>query len=119
MMIETIIKKVVNFFSDGLKQLVIHNKFCLNVGEGIKEAIKQAKVPRFYGGPDLANKIMIVFTDGWSNKGPDPEQQSQAAIAAGFAIFSVSVVVRRRKVEEIKEMKKRKSLQVSTTFCVF
>ncbi|RCN50471.1 hypothetical protein ANCCAN_03495 [Ancylostoma caninum] len=33
---------------------------------------------------------MIVFTDGWSNKGPDPEQEARNAIAQGFELYSVS-----------------------------
>jgi len=39
-------------------------------GQGIREAAKQANVPRAYPLPVPANKIMIVFTDGWQNKGP-------------------------------------------------
>jgi hypothetical protein len=40
-----------------------------NLGQGIHEAAKQAEVGRG-ARPGLANKIMIVFTDGWQNKGP-------------------------------------------------
>lgn len=38
-------------------------------GQGIHEAAKQAEVSKG-ARPGLANKIMIVFTDGWQNKGP-------------------------------------------------
>lgn len=43
--------------------------------------------------PKLANKIMVVFTDGWNNKGPEPEEQAKAAQAAGFRILSVGILV--------------------------
>jgi len=40
-----------------------------NLGQGIHEGAKQADVHKG-GRPGLANKIMIIFTDGWQNKGP-------------------------------------------------
>lgn len=40
-----------------------------------------------------ANKIMIVFTDGWNNKGPDPEKMSKEAQKLGFEVFSVGIIV--------------------------
>lgn len=36
---------------------------------------------------------MIVFTDGWSNKGPEPEEMARDAIAQGFELYSVSYTV--------------------------
>lgn len=33
---------------------------------------------------------MVVFTDGWVNKGPDPEQMAREAQGQEFEIFSVS-----------------------------
>lgn len=62
------------------------------LGQGIKEATKQAD-PDQGARPGVANKIMVVFTDGWNNKGPDPETEAKAAIAAGFQVLSVSVIV--------------------------
>ncbi len=38
---------------------------------------------------EIAPRFMVVFTDGWSNKGPDPEAMAKEAKAAGFEIFSV------------------------------
>ncbi|VDK45581.1 unnamed protein product [Gongylonema pulchrum] len=32
---------------------------------------------------------MLVFTDGWSNKGPDPEEMSRNAKNAGFTVYTV------------------------------
>jgi predicted ATP-grasp superfamily ATP-dependent carboligase len=32
---------------------------------------------------------MVVFTDGWSNKGPDPETVSNVAKRQGVEIYSV------------------------------
>jgi len=62
------------------------------LGQGIKEATKQAD-PDQGARPGVANKIMVVFTDGWNNKGPDPEQEAREAMAAGFQLLSVSVIV--------------------------
>jgi Mg-chelatase subunit ChlD len=62
------------------------------VGEGIKEGAKQAD-PARGARPNLANKIMVVFTDGWNNKGSDPGQEAAAARAAGFRILTVGVTV--------------------------
>ncbi|KAE9554557.1 hypothetical protein FO519_002196 [Halicephalobus sp. NKZ332] len=61
------------------------------IGEGIKEATKQAE--ESHGArPKLANKIMVVFTDGWSNKGSDPEAASKQATALGFQVYPVGFV---------------------------
>jgi hypothetical protein len=37
----------------------------------------------------LAKQVMVVFTDGWSNRGPEPEPMAKAARAAGFELYSV------------------------------
>lgn len=58
----------------------------------MKEATKQADIARG-ARPNWANKIMLIFTDGWSNKGPDPETEARAAEAAGFRLLSISVKV--------------------------
>lgn len=63
-----------------------------NTGDGIREAIKQAE-PERGARPGVANKIMLVFTDGWNNKGIDPVEEAKVAIAAGFRLLSISVVV--------------------------
>lgn len=62
------------------------------LGQGIIEATKQAD-PDQGARPDVANKIMVVFTDGWNNNGPEPEEAAKEAMAAGFQILSVSVIV--------------------------
>lgn len=62
------------------------------LGEGIKEAVKQSDIARG-ARPNLANKIMLLFTDGWGNKGPEPEGEARAAEAAGFRLLSVAVIV--------------------------
>ncbi|KHJ96530.1 hypothetical protein OESDEN_03512 [Oesophagostomum dentatum] len=62
-------------------------------GEGIKEATKQSLV-REGARPGIATKVMVVFTDGWSNKGPEPVEMSKAAIAQGFELYSVSFTVK-------------------------
>ncbi len=62
------------------------------IGSGIKEALRQAD-PEQGARPDVANKIMVIFTDGWNNKGPEPEDEAGAAADAGFKIYSVSIVV--------------------------
>lgn len=36
---------------------------------------------------------MVIFTDGWLNKGPDPAQEAKTAIQAGFKLYSVSATV--------------------------
>lgn len=36
---------------------------------------------------------MVVFTDGWSNKGPDPAAMAKEAVAKGFEVYSVSYTV--------------------------
>lgn len=62
------------------------------VGEGIHEGTKQAD--ESHGArPKLANKIMVVFTDGWSNKGPDADVMAKEAISKGFRILVVGYVV--------------------------
>ncbi|VDM67195.1 unnamed protein product [Strongylus vulgaris] len=60
-----------------------------SVSTGIQEATKQIH-EREGARPGIATKVMIVFTDGWSNKGPDPDQMSKLAIAEGFEVYSVS-----------------------------
>jgi hypothetical protein len=68
-------------------------KLTFFLGEGIKEATKQAD-PRHGARPNLANKIMVIFTDGWQNKGSDPGQEAAAARAAGFRVLTVGITVR-------------------------
>jgi hypothetical protein len=64
----------------------------LFIGEGISEAMKQAD--EAHGArPELANKIMVIFTDGWNNKGPEPGDMSKKAQALGFDLYAVGVVV--------------------------
>ncbi|KAK5972563.1 VWFA domain-containing protein [Trichostrongylus colubriformis] len=58
-------------------------------GEAIKEGAKQS-AERQGARPGIATKVMVVFTDGWSNKGPDPEDMAKEAAAMGFEIYSVS-----------------------------
>ncbi|KAK0400083.1 hypothetical protein QR680_003346 [Steinernema hermaphroditum] len=60
------------------------------VGQGIQVGREQIN-ERKGGRPKIATRAMVVFTDGWSNKGPDPEQMSKAAKADGFQIYSVGV----------------------------
>lgn len=38
-----------------------------------------------------AAKIMVVYTDGWNNKGPEPEEMAKQAKAAGFDVYGVGV----------------------------
>lgn len=65
----------------------------LDKGEGIRIATEQQD-ERNGGRPlNIAKKVMIIFTDGWSNKGPDPEKMSKAAKTAGFTIYSVAYEV--------------------------
>uniref|UniRef100_A0A914NYF5 VWFA domain-containing protein n=1 Tax=Meloidogyne incognita TaxID=6306 RepID=A0A914NYF5_MELIC len=59
--------------------------------KAFSEGAKQADVHKG-GRPGLANKIMIIFTDGWQNKGPDPGKEAKLAEALGFKIYSVSVI---------------------------
>lgn len=61
-------------------------------GEGITEAMKQAE-EEHGARPKLANKMMAIFTDGWNNKGPEPDEMSKKAQALGFEIFSIGVKV--------------------------
>lgn len=58
-------------------------------GEGIRLGLEQQD--ESHGGRPLniAKKAMIIFTDGWSNKGPDPEVMSRDAKNAGFTVYSV------------------------------
>ncbi|VDK75935.1 unnamed protein product [Cylicostephanus goldi] len=37
---------------------------------------------------------MIVFTDGWSNKGPPPDEMAKHALDDGFEMYTVSWTVR-------------------------
>ncbi|KAH7718223.1 Protein C18H7.1 [Aphelenchoides avenae] len=60
------------------------------LGSGLEEAIKEADERRG-ARPKLANKIMVVFTDGWVNDGPDPEEPARKAVAAGFRVLSVGI----------------------------
>lgn len=62
------------------------------LGSGLEEAVKQADERRG-ARPKLANKIMVVFTDGWVNDGPDPEGPARRAAAAGFRVLSVGIDV--------------------------
>lgn len=32
---------------------------------------------------------MLIFTDGWSNKGPDVEEMSRNAERVGFTLYTV------------------------------
>lgn len=41
------------------------------------------------GRPGIAKQVMVVFTDGWSNRGPDPEEAARAAREAGFEMYAV------------------------------
>ncbi|EPB67788.1 von Willebrand factor type A domain protein [Ancylostoma ceylanicum] len=59
------------------------------IGAGIQEGTKQSQ-EREGARPGIATKVMIVFTDGWSNKGPEPEQAARNAVAQGFELYSVS-----------------------------
>ncbi|PIO64362.1 von Willebrand factor type A domain protein [Teladorsagia circumcincta] len=59
------------------------------IGEAIREGAKQSN-EREGARPGIATKVMIVFTDGWSNKGPEPEVTAKEAVAAGYEIYSVS-----------------------------
>jgi hypothetical protein len=34
---------------------------------------------------------MVVFTDGWNNKGAEPAQEAANARAAGFRILTVGI----------------------------
>ena len=36
---------------------------------------------------------MVVFTDGWSNKGPDPGQMAKEALRQQFELYSVAIKV--------------------------
>ncbi|VDM21644.1 unnamed protein product [Wuchereria bancrofti] len=59
------------------------------VGEGIRLGIEQ-KDKQHGGRPnEIAKKAMLVFTDGWSNKGPDVEEMSRNAKGAGFTLYTV------------------------------
>uniref|UniRef100_A0A158PCM3 VWFA domain-containing protein n=1 Tax=Angiostrongylus cantonensis TaxID=6313 RepID=A0A158PCM3_ANGCA len=59
------------------------------IGEGIRLGIKQMD-EREGARPNIATKVMIVFTDGWFNKGPNPQATAKEAIAAGFELYTVS-----------------------------
>ncbi|KJH51055.1 von Willebrand factor type A domain protein [Dictyocaulus viviparus] len=61
------------------------------IGEGIREATKQIS-QKEGARPEIATKVMIIFTDGWVNKGPDPEEMKKVAIDQGFEIYAVSFV---------------------------
>lgn len=61
-----------------------------------------------HGAREEATRAMIVFTDGWNNKGiysihivsptmnagPDPMEASKKATDAGFEVYSIGFVVR-------------------------
>ncbi|KAK6021805.1 von Willebrand factor type A domain protein, partial [Ostertagia ostertagi] len=59
------------------------------IGEAIREGAKQSN-EREGARPGIATKVMVVFTDGWSNKGPEPEVTAKEAAAMGYEIYSVS-----------------------------
>ncbi|ETN80514.1 von Willebrand factor type A domain protein [Necator americanus] len=59
------------------------------IGAGIKEGIKQTS-EKEGARPGIATRVMIVFTDGWSNKGPEPEDIAREAVSQGFELYSVS-----------------------------
>lgn len=48
---------------------------------------------------------MVVFTDGWGNKGSDPVIEARAAEALGFRMLSISVIVSLKK-KKLKKLKK-------------
>lgn len=59
------------------------------IGEGIRLGTQQHD-KRHGGRPNhIAEKAMLVFTDGWSNKGPDVEEMSRNAKGAGFTLYTV------------------------------
>lgn len=62
-------------------------------GEGIRIATEQQN-ERYGARPQhIAKKVILVFTDGWTNKGPDPETMSKEAKRAGFTVYSVGYEV--------------------------
>ncbi|CAJ0583944.1 unnamed protein product, partial [Mesorhabditis spiculigera] len=65
------------------------------LGEGIMMAMNQS-VEREGARPEFATKAMVVFTDGWNNKGPDPLEAAKQAKDAGWEMY---VVVKREVVE--------------------
>lgn len=58
-------------------------------GEGIRLAIEQKEMKRGGRPLEIANRIMLVFTDGWSNKGPDVEVMTRNAKDAGFILYTI------------------------------
>ncbi|EFO16780.1 hypothetical protein LOAG_11723, partial [Loa loa] len=59
------------------------------IGEGIRLGTEQ-KDKQHGGRPvEIAKKIMLVFTDGWSNKGPDVEEMTRNAKGAGFTLYTI------------------------------
>ncbi|PIC36157.1 hypothetical protein B9Z55_015256 [Caenorhabditis nigoni] len=63
------------------------------IGAGIEKALTQ--IDESEGArPGIATKVMIVFTDGWSNKGPDPEKRARDAVNAGFEMYTVAYTAR-------------------------
>ncbi|GMT24800.1 hypothetical protein PFISCL1PPCAC_16097, partial [Pristionchus fissidentatus] len=57
------------------------------IGQGIMEGLNQTDEK--HGAREEATRAMIVFTDGWNNKGPDPMEASKKATDAGFEIYTV------------------------------
>lgn len=54
-----------------------------------------ARIDKMYNAP----KIMLLFTDGWNNKGPEPEEMAKKAQAAGFDVYAVGVNTYMEKVD--------------------
>uniref|UniRef100_A0A915PN66 VWFA domain-containing protein n=1 Tax=Setaria digitata TaxID=48799 RepID=A0A915PN66_9BILA len=59
------------------------------VGEGIRLGIEQQDEKNGGRPIGIAKKAMLVFTDGWSNRGPDVEEMSRNAKGAGFVLYTV------------------------------
>lgn len=62
------------------------------IGAGIEKALTQSDESEG-ARPGIATKVMVVFTDGWSNKGPDPERRAKDAVNAGFEMYTVAYTV--------------------------
>ncbi|CAJ0955394.1 unnamed protein product, partial [Mesorhabditis belari] len=65
------------------------------IGEGIALAMNQSSL-RDGARPEFATKVMIVFTDGYNNKGPDPVEIATKAKDEGWELY---VVMKREAIE--------------------
>lgn len=59
------------------------------IGAGIQKAMTQSDENEG-ARPGIATKVMVVFTDGWNNKGVDPVQAAKEAERAGYEVYVVA-----------------------------